>query len=425
MSFGTNSIKTSRTITLPTMTGAEFKKGFTAIKKDGDEKDVNNFLKTVEIKTWNGQLFENDGRGSNNAGVLINFAKMCDSVGPKYNAPGLDRGYRGSCANGMPVDVASYTDVSDNNPDTCDKFVVTLDPKALASANHMEVKASGKPGKSNPERLPIKYTFPTTKNGVAGMSLEGLTNNVGKAATQRYILTASKNTADSEVPTRDDVEAVAKLTMATFDKVLMECADGKAKKELQTTGVNGPKQPIDGTAVNKPAFGIKAVEVDGATVYAIDTSKAKDTTTSDVNNWLVNVNKRFNKALSQEVNSTMAKGSMQSKLGNMIGIQAYAVEPKDPVSNEKSGLMIIQPATIAQLEPYTTSLVKAYDAATHSKDFPGEEKNVSVDKIYDPKIVENAGKLAAEYNQSSGLSKDAAIKAVQMQLEGVQTQLGQ
>lgn len=425
MSFGTNSIKTSRTITLPTMTGAEFKKGFTAIKKDGDEKDVNNFLKTVEIKTWNGQIFENDGRGSNNAGVLINFAKMCDSVGPKYNAPGLDRGYTGSCANGMPVDVASYTDVSDNNPDTRDKFVVTLDPKALASANHMELKAKGNANRSNPERLQIKYTFPTTKNGVAGMSLEGLTNNVGKAATQRYILTASKNTADSEVPTRDDVEAVAKLTMATFDKVLMECADGKAKKELQTTGVNGPKEPIGGTAVNKPAFGIKAVEVDGATVYAIDTSKAKDTTTSDVNNWLVDVNKRFEKVLSQEVNSTMAKGSMQSKLGNMIGIQAYAVEPQDPVSNEKSGLMLIQPATIAKLQPYTTSLVKAYDAATHSKDFPGEEKNVSVDKIFDPKIVENAGKLAAEYNQSSGLSKDAAIKAVQMQLEGVQTQLGQ
>jgi hypothetical protein len=413
------------------MTGKEFREGFLALKKDGADQDVNNYLRAVEIKTWDGQVLENDGRGSNKASTIINFAKMCDSIGPEYNAPGLDRGYTGSCANGMPVDVASYTDVADNDPNTRDKYVITLDPRAIASANYMERKAAAEeagrpaPDKKSADRIPVKFTFPTTKNGVAGMSLEGLTNNVGKAATQRYILTASKNTAESEVPAREDIEAVAKLTMATFDKVLMECADGKAKKDIQTTGVNGPKQPIEGTAVDKPAFGVKAIEVDGATVYAIDTSKAKDTTTADVNKWLVDVNNRFNKVLSQEVNGTMAKGSMQSKLGNMIGIQAYAVEPQDPVSNEKSGLILIQPATTAQLQPYTSSLVKAYDAATHSKDFPGEEKNVSVDKIYDPKIVENAGKLAAEYNQPSGLDKDAAIKAVQMQLEGVQAQLGQ
>jgi hypothetical protein len=421
--------KTSRTVTLPTMTSKEFEDGFLALKNGGDENKVDNYMRNMTLKTFNGETFENDGRGSNQASFAVNFAKMCDSVGPEYKAPGTDRSYAGSCENGMPIDIVAYTDVSDNNPDTRDKYVVTADLRAIASANYIERKAAAErdgrtaPDPKSADRIAIKYTFPTTENGVAGMSLDGLTKNVGKAATQRYILTASQKTA-GDVPTADAVKSVAEVTKNTFESVMKDCIDGKANKDMKTTGYNG-KGTIEGTKVDKPNFDIKSMKVGEATVYAIDTSKS-DVKVQDVNKWLVDVNNRFNKTLSQDVNSKFAAKSEEAKLGNMVGIQAYAVVPQDPATGEKKDMILIQPAMTAQLQPFTSSLIKAYDAATHSKDYPakeGEAKNVSVEDIYGKEIVENAGKLAATYNAPSGRTKDEAIAAVQAQLEGIQAGL--
>lgn len=417
--------KTGKTITLPTMLLSDFENGFSAVKDGVDLSDVNRYVHNgIGVNTWNGQVFEGadgkEGYGSNAAGLTLNFAKLSDAIG----AAKYDKVYTGSCENGRPIDVKQYTDASENDPKLRDKVVVTLDMKAIATANHEEkkeyaaAKGSAMPKDADRDRVPVKYTFTTTKNGVAGLDKEAVTNNIGKFAAQRYVLTASKSNPEQGMAEHSSVEKVANAYIDTYNSVMKDCIEGKCDKNMKTTGFNGAKKvEIEGTKVDKPNFDIKTMEIDGATVYAID-NKNGGVNTSDVNTWLRSVNNRVNKTFAQVVGSQFEKGSMECKLGNEVGANSYAVVPQDPKTGAKSGMILVQPAMQGIVKAYASKITDANYAATHQK---------PLGELYNDKIVENARTLADRYNKSSGSegrTKDDAIKAVENQLAGIQAQLG-
>jgi hypothetical protein len=429
--------RTGKTITLAAMSQEAFADKFNGLKKkEADGKDpgenINNFVATFQLPTFDGRQFQNDDNtvsyGSNTANVTVNVAKCSKEFGPKYSVAGKEDGYTGSCVNGAPMAVKFTEDVSDNGPNAGVKVVVEMDLKAIATANHEEKKlaydrdqelpASERrgipmPNEADRERIPATYSFTNAKDGVAGINENIVAKNIGKYAGQRYLHTASAKNPNQGLPTAEVIDTVAKAYTNVFSRVMQECIDGKANKDMKTTGKGkSGKGTISNSAVSAPSFEIQAVEVDGATVYAIKS----DAPTKTVNDWLRSASTRINREWSQEIGklsekagSGFEKGSLASKIANEISADCYAVSPKD------SDMLLVQPAMRGTSKVFASKLTDAYRVYTHQ-----EEPS----KVYGAEVLANAASLADTYNQGSGRSREEALEAAKQQLSAIKEATG-
>ena len=380
---GGGPVITGRYMTLPAIEETEFERGF---------RDAEGKMRNIEIPTFNGQTFENDGRGRNVATTLVNFEAM-SNLG--------DSAHTGSTPEGKPVGVSRKV-VQEANK-TVAKYVLHVDPKALAAASYeerakvAEAKGQPAPNKNTVDRLNLKYSFSNTDKGVAGMNGASFQSNVAKAAAQRYIFTASPSKPEQNVPKQkmiEDISATFVKEYAAFAKEAVE----KGCKGIPVKDKDG--KVVKGQVVPNTAFGplkemgIKAIDMNGTTILGVagDSSPAQ---TSAINKALVNFNNAFNAKMSQEINGKAAGMDKDTAaeyrgIGNMIGVDSYAVVPRNPRTNEKADIIVIQPSTTAVIQPFSGALFKSYDAAMH--DGPGGVAK-PVEELYGKSILKNTQKI--------------------------------
>ena len=412
--------KRGNVIELAAMSKKEFDSSFRG-SKNGNSLDPKDYVKNVEIKTFNGQTFENDGRGSNVATVLVNFAKMSSYFGNK--GTGFECQYSGSTDGDTPVYVDKFTDFSDAvDPE---KVAIQIDATALAGANfaervaNIEAKNAGitnpedkipMPNQAGKDRVDVKYAFSTTHNGVAGMSADGFAKNIAKAAGQRYILTASPKDPSKEgaIPTKADMETVAKMFSDTYGDMAAKAVKDGLKPMKSTNG-----KVIEGTDVNAlSSYGVHCVKVDGATVLATSEKLTADQK-SALNKELVKFNKAFNNTMSQQINAVDSKSI--KALGNMMGVNAYAVDPMNS-ERQSAGITVIQPSATAMVQPFSGALDKAFDAATH-RGVGGVVKTPA--ELYGQEILKNAQAITSTFD-TQALEPEKAKEALDNQLSAIQ-----
>lgn len=412
------SIKRGRVITLPTQNAADFKRGL----QKGDGTAKSEAIGRVNVKLFNGQTFENDGRGSNEANLTINFNTMSNyGGGSKYlGSAGPDdaalAGKSDDEIKGMlsPVYVDQFTDVSD--PVNPDKVRVSIDPKALAAASYASKMENSQnngtpaPRETTKDRLDLRFSFATTHNGVAGMSEKGFAANVAKAAQQKYILSASAKNPEAGVPVKGDIETVSKIYAAEYAKF------AKTAVEKGCTGIKAMvgdgdnrkqgKDTIEGTSFEALSnLGLKVATVDGATVIG---GSAEGKNASDVNKALVAFNRAFNAHMSQVINGDQTLSAGAKSLGNMMNMNAYAVMPPREGSNDRN-MILVQPAASASIQPFSSAFTKAYDAATHGG-INGVVK--TPEELYGKAVIDKAQGITNGFDNS--LDKDAS-KAKEIQ----------
>lgn len=403
-----------RYMTLPAIEATEFERGF---------RDAEGKMRNVEIPTFNGQTFENDGRGRNVATTLVNFEAM-SNLG--------DSTHTGSTPEGKPVGV-SRKEVQEGNK-SVSKYVLNVDPTALAAASYeervktAEAKGQPTPSENTKDRLNLKYSFSNTDKGVAGMNGVSFQSNVAKAAAQRYILTASPNKPEKNVPKQEIIEDISATFVNEYAKFAKEAVE-KGCKGIPVKDKEG--KVVKGQVVPNTEFGplkdmgIKAIDMNGTTVLGV-AGDSSPNQTSAINKALVNFNNAFNAKMSQEINGKAAgmdkdTAAEYRQIGNMIGVDSYAVVPRDPKTNEKADIIVIQPSTTAVIQPFSGAVLKAYDAAQHNG-ANGVAK--SVEELYGKSIIKNAQKTIKDNEVPSlaGGEKDKA-KAAEIAKDVVAKQL--
>jgi hypothetical protein len=406
---------TGRCMVLPAINEDEFERGF---------RDAEGKMRNIEIPTFNGLTFENDGRGRNVATTLVNFEAM-SNLG--------DSNHTGSTPEGKPITVARK-EVQEGNK-VVGKYVLHVDPSALAAASYDErVKAAADkkdmpaPNENTKDRLNLKYSFSNTDKGVAGMNAVSFQANVAKAAAQRYILTASPKDPNKNVPKQDMIEDIADKFVNTYSAFAKEAvkngSNGIQVKDKEGNIVEGQTVPNTEFPPLKD-MGITAVDVNGTTVLGVAGTPGKDQT-SAINKALVNFNRAFNAKMSQEINGYAAtldeaKAAEYRQLGNMIGVDSYAVVPRDPKTNEKADVIVIQPATTAVIQPFSGAVLKAFDAAQHQG---ANDQAKSVEELYGKDIIRNAAEIIKKNEVPSLAGKETdKEKAAAVAKETVAKQL--
>lgn len=407
----------------------DFLKHFQSLTKDANNRTVvkptvsaenkgkgTHMMANIPIPLFNGQTFDNPdnpsdpGRGSNTANLVVNFSKMANlseellvqamgmSQADAAQAIGLQGpdGYTGFTEAETPVSVSVTRNLSEQDPLKRVKIGLEVDMKALAGANDIErAKNSGdrKIDERSNGRLPLTCAFTTTYDGVAGMTADRMVANTGLAASQAYLLTASKKDPDKTLPGKDTVEAIGKLFASEYtsfmktaiekgcDGIPRQVKDAKSGKYVSSKTETVPKTGF------KPLgeMGVTMTEVNGATVIAIDPSKASRPYSSAE---MVNFNNAFNAHMSQVVNRQFGdKDPVARNLANQMGINSYAVKPRVPGTNEPAGVTLIQPSTTLTVKPFAESVTTSVMCATHQNTKP-------IEQLYSPKILENAAAIA-------------------------------
>lgn len=377
---------------------------------DGNEYNIVN----VNIPIFNGQVFESpegEGYGHANLSCVIDLDKMGPN-GPFTGAAGDAK---------KPVDIEFMVDNTkqENDPNHVMARLV-IDPAALSSATYAvkcekaaEANTGYKPSEDSKDRLSLKDNETTTKNGVAAMSPEGVGANVAKAASLLYMLTVSpKKDPSINLTSKDDVEAVAKLINDTYKSVAENIAKG-----VYENGVKSAKtgEVIPGTTLAKDSFskvGLKVAEVDGATVIGMNgtlDAKQKEAMT----NTMAVFNKIVTSTISQKVNDPEnGYSNMAKKLGNMISLNAYAQNPRDPENPAQAlNMTLIQPSVTANFEPYSSAILRGAEIMQRVPmvDKNGQEVVRTAADRYGPNsatIFKNATDLLPK---SSGLNREEAL----------------
>lgn len=123
-----------------------------------------------------------------------------------------------------PVGMDVVYDPSANQSNVLDNYTVTphVDFGALGNASTKEQNdiriSRGKTAlpKGKEGRLNVTATYPVTKDGLGGMNVERLQQNVAKCSAADYIMNASPKAPNDRLPSVADIEAVSKLYNDTF-----------------------------------------------------------------------------------------------------------------------------------------------------------------------------------------------------------------
>lgn len=396
----TREIKTGKAPIKFTVDAQDFTNGFKALNKEGnDRSDEKNWLNDLKIKTFDGRVSENpnakdgtDGKyhGGTDCVVKINFAKLSNlsagATGKRYDDPAIKIESLKDQATGNVVKYAFDMDlgaVADAN--TAAK---------LAAANGNEKRESAIRAQSG--RVPVTYGYKVAKDGVCAVSNDTLTKVVGQAATQNYVLSASKKDPNGVFPKDADVQKLGNEMTAMFEDAVKKATTGKWKNSFQAQ---------DGTSVEASAVDklkIKSVASDAGNVYVIEANSLQD-----ANKQLTDFSTRFNLEKSGTINQTYPKTddkafSLGRTLGNGLKLNAYAVAA-DGVSGE--GKYQVHPAFDFQTSPYAGSLKKAVDAYTN-------HDVGALENIYGKDILDNLDTLNAKYNAPTGRTKAEAQAVV-------------
>lgn len=363
---------------------------------------------SIDIKTFSGETFPGDKRGSNSAQLVIDFEKMSNL--------GENPTYSGS-AEGRPVNVVFQKD--ETSSEAKEVARISLDLNALADASFKEKQANADakglapvdPKKEG--RIDLKYFFPAAHNGAAGLGEAGVKSNIAVAAAQRYILTAPK--AESEAndpkiyPKQDVIDNVAKIYMDTYADVMGkaikgELVNGMTTKEVVENGktVRQGGEPIQGTNVPNlgEKFGLRLVEVDGATVVGTTKELSADQK-KELNTILrSSFEKAFSTTLTQNIGPEYASQTAGKAIGNMLSAQPYVMTPQS-----NPNIMLVQPNMVAKVSPFARALENAMDAAMHTS---RNGKARDVKEMYNPTVIANAKNLIE--NNAYSLSKELGLE---------------
>lgn len=293
---------------------------------------------------------------------------------------------------GTPVGLKVEFDPDINRGTELDKFRVTpaIDFRALGSASTTEQnnirKTRGKaPLTASQEgRLKVTASYPVTKNGLGGMNVDRVSQNVAKCSAANSLMGA---TDPAKVPTADQVKGVSELYAQTYNQVV-EALSVAGTKKMPKEGINGilpnakggitiPGIKEGSASVDCPSLaqmGLKAVQADGATVLAVDPKSTVDKQTR--REGLKQFSEAFNAKWKQVVNERVlgedgkptgyAHDAATVAIGNQMNLNAHAVTVRNPENRDaKTSLVVVQPGMDYVMTPYADKLGASVGVAMH------------------------------------------------------------
>lgn len=323
---------------------------------------------------------------------------------------------------GTPVGLKVEFDPAKNDAKSeLDKYTVTpaIDFAALGSASTAEQNAirrdRGKDPLSEKQsgRLGVVASYAVTKNGLGGMNSERVCQNVAKCGAADYVMNASPSDPAKNLPTVSDVEAVSALYCKTFNEFV------KSVEKKGCDGIPSLKDPgkmatdKNGKTIqckSLQALGIKAVEVDGAmTLVVTGDESGKAARKEGLKDFNEAFNARWKQVVNERVDGDPSKGYVQPegvvRLGNAMELNSRAVTVRNPYDrDQKTGMVLVQPALDYKMTPYANALGKSVAVATHQMD---------ADKAYNPEILKNADALSVAFDGPEGPDGPEAKAAAQ------------
>lgn len=421
-------------------------------------------MANITMPLYNGLEIANGQHGRTDATMLINFGTMCDmpdvlqeallqengvipegaslseqTAAPKCAYPGnTGKSKRGSVDFGTPVAL----DIDPRATQGTVMITPIIDMQALAQANYKERVAKRGADKdrfkdapaiseSTKDRLKLNVKYTTAKDGIGAMTRERARENVARAGSQVYLMTARKNDAARDMFSPEQINGIADKISKGYEKFLKDYAKGSeglhpALRDAEGNVVPGKvdkSQTIDKT--DFPSFeqmGLGLVTVKGATVLAaVDLGDPKKNAEAAAlrHAKLPNVSNAFNAIMSREFNSvpTMtnkqiealpagsaerdaAQAALNTKnLGCNMKLNLYMTTPQSvdvPFS-------VVQPSMNVEFTPYASMVRDTIECAQHKHDGPdgpapadgSERLKSTIDQVYGTDVLNNARTILA------------------------------
>lgn len=394
----------------------DFIGGFRALDSANAKMKDAHEIRDIAFPVWNGGTL-NDGTqmANNKANITINFNRQSKDAFPDS---------KGTKA------IASVAIINDST------VRVDLDTAAFAQDTIESKEASGKYEdddakkrlETQKDRVPMTFNFINAKNGVAGITAETMTQNVGKLATQRFVLYAPKKGDPSvQRPSTEMIQDIGSLYNDKFVDFM-----GNLKKYTKDLK-DKDGQTIEGYKVSLDKFDAKVVDLNGVNSFVIvDAASGKPVgkdRTSEVNDWLRGVGQRFNREMSKTLYEKYPtdpnaagyapENRLALNIAKAINIAPYGVAPQHNSKPYEKDIMLVQPQVVGMLQPYATSLDNAHDVAVHNK---------TPEEAYTAETLSIADAMSKLYNgiNDRAMTKeekqnavDAAMKAADTQFEAL------
>lgn len=464
----------ARPVRLATKTFEEMAPDFRSVTEKNLERNVH-LLANVEMPLYNGLEIGDDKHGQTTATMLINFGTMAN-LSPVLQESLLSANgvikegseitsaqtktsqYSGNTPSGKPVELEVTPDLSAGTV----KLTPVIDMVALATATAQEREAARqndkarfasapKPNESAAKRLDVSVKYPTTTNGIGSMNAQRAMENVAKAGSQAYLMTASKKDPERDMLKQEQIKSVADTINDAYGKFLdaykggsgagiypaARDADGNVKVDKKTgkTVEDKTKDPIAKTGFDSFAsMGLAVMDVKGSKVLAavdMGSPEANADAAAKRHAQLPNIANAFNAVLSREFNKvpTMsareinampagaekdaARDALNTKnLGLGMKLNMYMTTPQ---SVEGEQFSVVQPAMTMKFSPFATMVRDTVECAQHLHDGPegpaprgaSEPLRSTIEDVYGPKILENTRTILA----NAGLETDAKALA--------------
>lgn len=439
----------NRPIVLATQPLADFAKQFRAIKP-GKPADGNQFLANVDMPLYTGlDIDPGDGtigHGQVPAATPINFGKMAKMEPALQEAilahhgvaeenqgklmEGQTSGYTGNTAiEGLDPESAGAPVATDARYNVSTETVTVrtiIDPSALARANYEERLAArkaspdkfkgarplpeieaGKPLPFDAQRLPISVKYPTATNGIGSVNKGRVAENVARAASQSYLLTASKANPGKNLPSKGEIDSVAGGVSACLDEIVAMGAKGckgipVRDKSGQPTGATVPNTEFPSFA----AMGIKAVtDKDTGSTFLVVADETKAAQRAEGLPKMAN-------ALNARMSQTFA--GMDSKNARNLGLSLkFDMYEQKPQNLEGMNVTnsVISPAMRMEITPFASAVRDSVECAQHKHDSPElrekmgvkSDLTATIDTIYGKEILDNTKKILSD----AGIETDA------------------
>lgn len=459
----------ARPVRLATMTYEELAPNFRSV----NEKNLalnRHLMANVEMPFYNGLEIDGGQHGQSTATMLINFGTMSDMSpvlqeallqenhlmgederiedktinGVAATAP--DSGHSGNTEGGKPV----HLEVTPDRTAGTVKITPVIDMAALARANFNERNAARKGDKdgkfagapalndSQADRLKVSVRYLTTTNGIGSMNDKRATENVAKAASQSYLMTASKSNPGRDMFSQSQIEEVSSKIAKVYSDFLHEYAekksDGLHPALRDKNGAVKPGKLDTSKVIDKTDFpslkdmGLGVVDVNGSTVLAAidlgDDSKNR-AAAEQRHKYLPNVANAINATLSREFNSVPTMSSADIKkmdagaerdaaqaalntknLGLAMKMNMFMTTPQ----SVETPFSVVQPAMTLTFSPFASMVRDTVECAQHKHDGPdgpaprdgSERLKNTIEDVYGAEVLKNAKTILA----NAGLETD-------------------
>lgn len=453
----------SRPVRLAAMTYEEMAPNFRSVNEKNRVLN-RHLMANIEMPLYNGLEIEGGQHGQSTATMLINFGTMSD-MSPVLQEALLqenklmgederiedkdfavpDSGHTGNTEGGKPVHLKIDPDRTAGTV----KITPVIDMAALARANYnervaarkgdKEGKFSGAPAVSDSQadRLKLSVRYLTTTNGIGSMNPARANENVARAASQSYLMTASKGNPERDMFSQTQIDEVSGKIAKVYSDFLHEYADKESKglhPALRKDGVVQPGKLDKSQVIEKtdfPSFkemGLGVVDVNGSTVLAAidlgDASKNK-TAAEQRHKYLPNVANAINAVLSREFNSVPTKTSAEIKampagaektaaqaalntknLGLAMKMNMFMTTPQ----SVETPFSVVQPAMVLTFSPFASVVRDTVECAQHKHDGPdgpaprdgSERLKTTIEDVYGAKVLDNARAILS----NAGLETD-------------------